>query len=501
MKKYILAIAVAVATLSSCNLDLKPESELSYNGIWDTEAGARSVHIGVVSKLRDYNYTLFAMGEMRSDIWGGLTIESPSAENLMRNEFSATNAPFGDWGHFYGYIHQLNDFIENAPKVQFANKAEQDNLLAQAYGMRAFVYYTMLKAWGDVIISTSPVDSEQIQNPESLRRPRDSKKKVMAQVLRDIDESLKLYANTSDKWHNSSVYWSKAASQVLKGDALLWKGEVLKGGEADFRAAKEVLSKIQGYSLVDDYMKLWGEANERNSEFIYAFDYQKNQKSNFYSSFTARSVDVLSYFDLANQSLAPYEFSGGNRYGASFSTIKTLWEDNGDARQKSFILVYAENKPHDVAKVDEKNSSFKTTILRKFFGRKDADGSRKFYANVPVYRYADVVLLLAEAKAQLGEDPSPEINKIRKRAMGAGFTPYTNGSKLENKKAILKERLKEFIGEGKRWWDLVRMGDDLVYEYVKTLDKTKPYLIYYPISRGMIAEDPDNIKQTVGYPD
>ncbi len=111
-----------------------------------------------------------------------------------------------------------------------------------------------------------------------------------------------------------------------------------------------------------------------------------------------------------------------------------------------------------------------------------------------------MILLLAEAKTQLGEDPSAEINQIRERALGKGYTPYVNASKIENKKAILNERLKEFIGEGKRWWDLVRMGDDLVYEYVKTMDKAKPYMIYYPISSGMIADDPDNIKQTEGYP-
>ncbi len=500
MKKYILAIVVAVFTLTSCNLDLKPKSELSYNGIWDTEAGAKSVHIGIVSRFREFNETFFLMGEMRSDIWGGATIGKAKGLDLQKNDFSATKAPFANWAKLYTYLHQINDFIENAPKAPFANKSEQDNLLAQAYGMRAFVYYTMLKAWGDVFITTKPVSGKEQKQASKLRRPRNAKEEVMAQVLKDLDTSLKLYANTSAKWHNSNVYWSKAASQVLKGNALLWKGQVLGGGETDFRAAKEILSKIEGYSLVEDYMKLWGEENEKNKEFIFALDYQKNQKENFYASFTSSNTDVKDYFDYSGNPLASYRFSGANAYGVTPSVIKTLWAEDTDARKQSLILVYESKPPHQIAQLEDANSGFKTTILRKFYGKLENEGVRKHYENVPIYRYADALLLLAEAKAQLGEDPSTEINAIRKRAIGTDFTPYTNSSKLENKKAILNERLKEFIGEGKRWWDLLRMGDDLVYDYVKALDKTKPYLIYYPISRSMIAEDPKSIKQTAGYP-
>jgi hypothetical protein len=80
-----------------------------------------------------------------------------------------------------------------------------------------------------------------------------------------------------------------------------------------------------------------------------------------------------------------------------------------------------------------------------------------------LYRYADVLLLLAEAKAKLGEDISAEINAIRLRAYGTGYTPYVSGSQTANMNAILEEYLREFIGEGKRWWALRRAGDSYVY--------------------------------------
>ncbi len=64
--------------------------------------------------------------------------------------------------------------------------------------------------------------------------------------------------------------------------------------------------------------------------------------------------------------------------------------------------------------------------------------------------------------------------------------------------AILTERQKEFVAEGKRWWDLVRAGDDYVFDEIESLDKADAYKIYYPISEGMLAND-EQLKQTEGY--
>ena len=59
---------------------------------------------------------------------------------------------------------------------------------------------------------------------------------------------------------------------------------------------------------------------------------------------------------------------------------------------------------------------------------------------------------MAEAKTKLGQDPSPEINQVRTRAYGAAAPAFVNGTITDNLNAILEEYLREFIGEGKRWW-------------------------------------------------
>ena len=288
MKKYILILFCTTLFFSSCNLDLKPESELTYNGFWDTEEAAKAAQIGIYSKYRDYNSTLWQMGEVRSDIWGGITIETPSSEDLIKNNISSTVVHFSNWANFYGLLHYVNDFLKNAPNVTFKSETEKNHMLGQVYGIRAQIYYTLVKAYGDVPINTDPLLEVDLLK---LKKKRSPKAEVMALIKSDIAKSLEYFGTNNTLWVNKKIYWSKAATLALKGDVYLWSGKVLGGGNADFTEAKNALNSITGFELVS-YDKLWGQANENNNEFIFAFDYQLDQASNFYgANTTGRAVD------------------------------------------------------------------------------------------------------------------------------------------------------------------------------------------------------------------
>ncbi len=495
MKKYILILFCTTLFFSSCNLDLKPESELTYNGFWDTEEAAKAAQIGIYSKYRDYNSTLWQMGEVRSDIWGGITIETPSSEDLIKNNISSTVVHFSNWANFYGLLHYVNDFLKNAPNVTFKSETEKNHMLGQVYGIRAQIYYTLVKAYGDVPINTDPLLEVDLLK---LKKKRSPKAEVMALIKSDIAKSLEYFGTNNTLWVNKKIYWSKAATLALKGDVYLWSGKVLGGGNADFTEAKNALNSITGFELVS-YDKLWGQANENNNEFIFAFDYQLDQASNFYgANTTGRAVDIRQYWNEKGEKMDKFVVNGANRYGPSDKTL-TLLDDPKDARYGTFIRIYNDGVAHPVYTPNDK--TYLSSILVKFLGDVAADGIRKDFNNIPLYRYADVLLMLAEAKNQLGEDPSNEINLVRKRAYGANYSPaytYTNSSKTANAKAILDERYKEFIGEGKRWWDLVRAGDNFVFNEVTKLSASEAYKIYYSISSTMIANDPE-LTQTTGY--
>jgi len=492
MKKYII-LFIAIAFLGSCDLDMQPESELTYNGFWDTEEAARAAHTGIYANFRNYQSTLWQMGELRSDIWGGNTIESPSGIDLIDNNISSSVVHFSNWANFYGLLHYINDFIINAPEVPFASEDDKNQMLGQVYGIRAQIYYTMVKAWGDVPISTEPLLEV---NLEELKKPRSPKSEVLKLIKGDIEKSLEYFGNDNSLWQGKNIYWSKAATLALKGDVYLWSGKVLGGGNSDFTEAKTALGQINGFELVD-FDKLWGQGNENNNEFIFAFDYQQDQAGNSSGSFTGRAVDFASLFDDEGNSMADFVVNGASRFGPSDKVLLKL-DDLNDLRRSNFIRLYDNGDGH--IPYQEGSGNYKGAVLTKFLGIVGDDGLRKNYNNIPLYRYADVLLMLAEAKNHLNEDPSAEINAVRARAYGENFAgnEFTKGSKTENTNAILNERLKEFVGEGKRWWDLVRAGDGIVFEEVASLNVNEAYKIYYSISQDMLANDSELV-QTEGY--
>lgn len=495
-------ILLAFLTLSACDSQLEVEapSDLTFNGFWEGENGARAAHVGLYGTFRGAANTTWVLGTMRSDVWGGQTFESPFYQDFIESKITVSTAPFGGWAGYYSNIHKINDFLLNVPEIEFNNPEDKAHMMGQAYGLRAYYYYTLLKTWGAVPITTDVLSTT---DPEGLSKARSSKQEVMQLIKDDLERSLEAFGDDASFWNGNKNYWSKAATLTLKGDAYIWSGNLLGGGNSDFTSAKSALQEVMGIGslgLVSNYEDLWGADNENNNEFIFAVQYAEDEAGNFFNAYTGRSTEIWPQFDEDGNSMEGFVVDGGNRYGPSEKTLKVLDDNEDERKDETFIRLYSDSNNGEGYPNYNADKYF-GAILKKFIG--GIDGSvRIFDSDLPIYRYADVVLLLAESKNHLGEDPSEQINKIRERAYGEDYDPavnaYSAGSMQKNTEAILNERYKEFIAEGKRWWDLRRAGDSYVIDNIEFLQPGDEYKLLLPITLDMIGRNP-LLEQTPGY--
>lgn len=515
MKTYksimmLIVGALMLGAMSSCKKELEnvvPQDALSLPVALSDPGAMQTLYYGVYADFRSYAGTFFVLGEMRSDIWvDGLYTESGDGGyiNYYDHNISALSVPAGNWAGFYNLIYQINNLIDLLPKSKLT-QAQINAELAEMYGLRAYVYYTMLRTWGGVPLVTIPLRT--ITTPVETYAARASKDSVLMQIKSDIDKSLSLNNNPVIP-SGKRIYWNPIATLVLKGDVYLWSGTLMGGGTQDLQTALQALQQVEGVQgpnlhLDANYADIFDPSKKiDNPEIIFAINYELNQSQNGIfgvmrvNGISAQTLTFVQNNDPSQIVASVYPNVGGaNRVGFNQDMINTLTAGPYDQRiAKSFRIMYRDVPPYPTAGI----------ILTKYIGV--ANGTNQIYNNdYPIYRYAYVLLLTAEAKAKMGQDPSSEINAIRERAYGAGYTPYVNGSLDQNMKAILNEGLRGFIGEGKRWWDLRRAGDQYVYDYIDpnylseaTVNSGHGPTLELPISMGMLNNNP-KLVQTPGY--
>ncbi|MDT4843195.1 SusD family protein [compost metagenome] len=223
---------------------------------------------------------------------------------------------------------------------------------------------------------------------------------------------------------------------------------------------------------------------------IFALRYQAGEATNFFNNFLyAQSDDISGYADdtgapIPNDPLQIAASGAIIRYEYKIALYNLY--DKADQRANATFLNF--NK-----------GSLSAVVMRKFLGTL-VEGIRNYSDDYPVYRLADAYLLLAEIKNKLGQDPGAEIMAVRNRAYNGSAPQFVNGTFEANELAIFYERTKEFVSEGKRWFDLRRMqdaeGQPLVFRtdlpLVGVLQNIagQRHKILWPIDLNTMSSDP-----------
>lgn len=518
MKKLpaIIGLMVLLAsTLSSCRktLELSPEDYFGDGNFWKNEAQVTNFMVGLHKQFRDNNYMFIRLGEMRGGAYSNVDVQNTSLNelNIIEQRIEENSAGVGNWAGFYNPILQLNLFIQRVNGISFLPAEKKNYLLGQAYAMRAYYYFHLLRTYGGVPIWLEPEVLNGNTNQETLRRARSTEAEVLAVIKADINAALTSFGTSAapDKYQ-----WTPHAAGMLKGEIYLWSAKMY-GATADLTEAKNSLQSITDYTLQPSFKDVFAYGKKKNSEIIFALPYRvgeaetPNVAAYTYSTF---NFDGQHYKDstvsagVGNFLVDPLVIAASNsqqiiqRYRYTFELFKSY--DVADQRRNAtFYDYYKVNTTTNPYTVTVRN-----TALVKFIGTIDAN-KRYFADDWPVYREADRLLMLAEIANAEGADPTSYIQPVRNRAFGGTDPmPFVNGSKDENELAIFAERTKEFVYEGKQWYDLRRMkvaNEPLVYKSANhpygQLDKEGiGYKVLWPIPPAIWTNDP-LVDQTPGY--
>ena len=520
MKKQNITIKVLIlflVSLVSCDtLDLKPLDYYGSENFWQNEAQVNGYVLGIHSQVRGLHSTMWLLGEARGGLQKYGTGSTGAALNnsspFKDQDFTKDKTGISSWGGFYQRILSVNLGIyklEN--EVDFLTDSSKNYYLGQLYGLRAFLYSYLYKTYGGVPIITDPKVMQGENTAEPLYTERSTPKAVLGFIKSDLSQSESYFGSNVDI-KDQKGSWSKYATLMLKADIYLWSAKVTTGDQTpasnDLSVAESALNEVKGkFSLLDDYSSVFEYDNKGNDEIIFALRFQDTEATTFHSLFRYQLNTIATKF-LADGSAAvdPLETKGNGilRHEYIFPFFESY--DELDSRKYSTFL--------DIYDRDETTGELINPglTMRKFLGLINGDGNRVYADDIPVYRYADVLLMLAEVENMKGGNPAQYINMIRERAYGDNYSPaehaYTNGDFATNERVILAERDKEFVCEGKRWFDVRRMqdasGDPLVfsnevnYGNDAVLSKSESHKLLWPVDVNTLNVDP-KLEQTPGY--
>lgn len=429
-KTRVILILPAVMLMASCSDDftrLSPISERNVENFYQTETDFIIAINGAYATLASngaYNRSYPMLHEMRSDNTENGGGSTGLAQDFHRINFFyelATQGELSDaWTTAYQGIARTNmilDHIGNLENEELARRIEGEALF-----VRSLFYYHLAVLWGNVPLQLQAVTSTNVEVNQV------SADVIYEQIAADLEvaqQQLPLSYNGENVGRAT-----RGAANTLLGLVYLTNGQ-----KAEAATALRRVIDSGGFSLVPDYTDLWGIENENNAESIFELQYK------------AGGTDTGSQF---TDYYTPFGGSGGVGAGNAPQNLAEGIENIYDVQ-------------HGIPEEDERawGATFDrlideegdtTVYVKKWesipFAPGDADN------NFPVFRYADVLLMLAEA---LGESPEAYalINQVRARA---GVTPIDANTPGTFEEKLLFERRLEFITEVKRWADLKRFG-------------------------------------------
>nr|WKN34055.1 RagB/SusD family nutrient uptake outer membrane protein [Tunicatimonas sp. TK19036] len=483
INKYIsaltgTALALLLLVASGCSeeaLEEEPRTFLSQDAVFSSREGVIAATSGIYKPFHQdnlYGWWLLGNLELFSDYIYGRGSQAPAS----RYEMGSTGiSRVGNiWRGGYQVINRANLVISQleSREIEGVDAELKNRLIGEARFLRALAYFHLVRLFGDVPLRLEPETQDFAigRSPES---------EVYDQIIEDLqfgeqnlpDVYPAAELGRATRWAASSIL-SKVYLTLSRWDEAAAKAkEVIESGQ---------FSLVE-VSVPEDFQKIFGADVTTHSEEIFSLKHAR--------------IPGLGFAPLWLMHRAGSGYSLGNNAHAWFGNLDSWlgdWVkqlDGPDLRPNDWIY----NGPHD-----EQYLSEEVPLLFKKFRDTESDPPGNDF---PVIRYTEVLLIFAEADAMANNAPTAEayeyLNQVRRRAYGrdintpdaeADFPAGLTAQQFQD--SLLLERGKEFVMEGKRWYDLLRTGKTL--EVVRASGDGKAGIQDRDLKWPIPAEEIDN---------
>ena len=467
MKKIInISVYVVVLLLCGCDfLNRSPydsvDTSQGFQTVADAEAAVNAAYQPLQwAKL--YNMRIWTLDIIagNSEVGAGGGTDGEETVDLANFIADADNfAALDLWRGPSPGILRCNFVLQKVPAMDI-DEAIKNRILGEAYFLRAHYYFILVRLFGGVPLQTEPADSDS-----DLLLPRASADEIYELIMDDLDQAIRLLPKRSE-------YTQANMGRATKEAAMAELARVYMTYYQDYEHYQEVVTLCDaigamGYRLEEDYANLWNPAKQNGVESIFEVQYYGKTNYDFWSN--ENQASWLSTFTGPRNSGMAAGCYGWNQPTAEFVSQYEV----GDLRKEKTIF-YTGCPTFDGMTY---SSAYSTTgyNVRKFLLTKtqspDYNTSNQ---NWVVTRYADVLLMKAEALNEMGQTTLAEapLYEVRCRAGLTKRSDIEGLSQMQMREKIIHERRMELAFEGHRWFDMIRYKDNYALNFLHSIGKT-----------------------------
>lgn len=480
--KYIPAVCAAAILVTSCKksfLTLYPEGNQNEGIFYKTEADFQQAVVGAYTPMRDIANNAFWMDEMRSD---NATYDyyakdrgSAARENISTFLDDATNGVTAvRYQANYTAINRLNAILDHLETNTTLSDSSKKIITGETKALRGHYYFDLVRNFGGV-----PLHLHETLKYSDGYLPRTSADSIYLQVIKDLTDAKNALPNPTfvdgqTGRMNKGVISTELAAVYMQ--------------RKDYANALPLLQDVtkMGYALQTNFSAIFNPTNKlasKNKEIILDVQYQTGttgQSSSFIYRFIPNmpsttvmlgvnfNVNGFGGWNTPTPDLISVFEAGDTRFDASIGVAEGTINGSQDFVPTKVVSAVNYTPPAGATA---------KYFAKKYYFPPYPNINQNTDQNWTLYRYGDVLLMLAECLNETGKssDALPYLNQIRQRAFGNATHNVTTTDQVQLRAAIAVERRRELAFENKRWQDLIRTDQAIT---VMTAYGTKAKQLY-----------------------